>query len=153
MNTEIKRGETAMTTFEKNLHKVRRNPTKYYRWKEYSFRYRILFPLALIDYAWKCLNKFYDSKFTWNTGRAKRVLDRALPHVASWDEEKLWYNMYLGSFNFKKWAKLKDKRFCGIYVYNIREYLKDGYEIEGYTKTIVEDGHWVVFQKKEENNS
>jgi hypothetical protein len=149
-----------MTTFEKTYRKAqqkRTNKTKCHHWKEYSFKYYIVFPLVLVDYTWKRLNNFYDSKTTWNSNRAKRILDDTLPYILDEVDEELVYSTSWSSFSFRKWAKLKDKRFCGIYGYNIKEYLKEDYEIEGYTKAIIDDdvnySYWVIFQKKEENNS
>jgi hypothetical protein len=158
INTESE--GTTMTTFEKTYRKAqqrRTNKTKCHHWKGYSFKYYIVFPLVLVNYAWRSLNDFYTSKITWDPNRAKRVLDDTLPYILDEEDGELVYSMTWSSFNFRRWAKLKDKRFCGIYVYNIREYLKEEYEIEGYTKALVDDdvnySCWVIFQKKKENNS
>jgi hypothetical protein len=142
-----------MTAFEKSFNKVQRKKARkciYHNWKEYQFKYYIQFPLVLMFYFWDCLK----AGIKWDEQRAAKIITKTLPHILEESDGKLWYAMDWHPIHFKTYANIFDKVFCTKYAYKIQLYLRNHYQLDGYTKEITNEtwNHetWITFQKREE---
>lgn len=132
--------------------------------KKFSFRikwgrYEIFFlalPLAPFVIAWDKLNNWWYNKQEWNEETAKKVLDYWLPYILEWDEERngLYYSLewrYYG-YEIAKKVPFYLKKWANKYGFELtHNYLQNGYEKDGYIKTIEVDewdGTFIYFKKK-----
>jgi len=105
----------------------------------------ILFPIWWGVCAKNKIETWLNSRNTWNEERTKEIFNYYIPRKAEWSEkDKTFYffdNGYGWSFSFaKKYLKMKDRRFwkvnngwCGG---ELRRYLRDTFELKGFTKEI-----------------
>lgn len=107
----------------------------------------VLFPIWIASIIKEKIEKKLDEKQSWNEERAKEILDYYIPRRSEWDNsEKEFYfsdNGYGWSLSLaKEYLKRKDRRFWenhnGLYGGKIREYLIYNYELEGFTKEILD---------------
>jgi hypothetical protein len=146
-----------MTAFEKELYKVENKHNrkiKRHHWKEYEFRFYIEFPLVLVIYLIDCIkNNVYESA-TWDEQRAAKIITKTLPHILDKDDGKYWYSMEWTPVHFYNYSNIFDKVFARKFDYKIQLYLKNEYQLEGFTKEITNDTWnretWITFQKREE---
>ena len=111
-----------------------------------------------------CFNNYLDNKIEWNEARTAEILNYYIPRIAHWDKEEKEFSFFDNgcgwSISFaKKYLKLKDRRywnkfqgFCGG---EIRNYLINKFELEGFTKELG-DCSWgwtEIFFKLNEKNT
>lgn len=118
---------------------------------KYQFRFWIVAPLIMILHAIDVYkNKRYTS-LEWNVERVEKILNYAFPEICDIDRDNGDLSFYYGWKRIiERKAKFKDKEFCGKFDYEIRNYIKDEYQIQGYQKHVEGwnyDDTWVVFTK------
>lgn len=130
--------------------KEKKEPSKFIKWwrkNDYKV-YRVIFfyiwlPMCLKEKIVKKLN----SRNRWDSDRAKEILDYYIPRKSKWDDiEKEFYFFDNGwgwsSSYTKKSIKFKDRRFWSLnarcYGGDIRHYLIEEYELEGFTKEVLD---------------
>ena len=133
-------------------------------WKKNDYKVKriVLFPVWVLVGAYDKINNNLNAHTVWNDERANEILSYYIPRKCSWDEEtqELYFfdNGYGWSMNLaKKHLKRKDRRFWnkykGWYGGEIRDYLLNRFELEGFTKELghCEDGRTeIIFHKIDE---
>ena len=124
----------------------------------------VLFPIWIPVWAVdKIKYKMYD-RTEWSDEHASEILNYYVPRKCSWNEEdqELYFfdNGYGWSMCYaKKYLKFKDRRFWnkfnGWNGGEIRRYLLDAFELEGFTKELgnCEDGWTEIYFKKNEEGA
>ena len=103
----------------------------------------ILFPIYILVQIYDKINSKLDARTKWSDEQANKILNYYIPRQCSWDEEykELYFfdNGY-GWYMNKKRVKWKDRRFWnkykGWYGGEIRDYLLNKFELEGFTKEL-----------------
>lgn len=115
---------------------------------DYIFFRIILFPIWIIVLVRDKINKYLDSRIQWDEKRVDEILSYYIPRRADWNEEdKSFYFFDNGQgwalWSAKRYLKFKDRRFWKKNTYGwggeIRRYLIETFELEGFTKTILDD--------------
>jgi hypothetical protein len=105
----------------------------------------VLFPIWIATIIYERVQRWINARNHWNSARADEILSYYIPRRAEWDnEDKSFYFFDNGmgwSLSYaKKYLKRKDRRFwynnCGCWGSNIRTYLINEFELEGFTKEI-----------------
>lgn len=143
MNKEVIK---AMNKKEKRFSNLR----KWWHKNSYKFFRVILFPIWIVAYAHEKFISYLNSKQVWNEDRAKEILNYYIPRRAEWNEEKkefyLFDNGYGWYFSYaKRYLKRKDYRFWKCNTYNIKKYLVNHFELDGFTKKnlgTIYDNNW-----------
>ena len=156
MNKEVIK---AMNKRETKIDKLR----KWWGKNGYKVMRVIFFPVWLGMKAKKKITLYLNSKEEWSEEKAEEILSYYIPRVAEWNnKEKRFYFFDNGcgwSINYaKKYLKRKDRRFWKKFIGwtggEIREYLLNKFEIEGFIKELgcCEDG-WteIIFHKINES--
>jgi hypothetical protein len=137
MNAEIIK---AMNRKKKN-HAFR----KWWSKNGYKVMRVVLFPIWIATIIYERVQRWINARNHWNSARADEILSYYIPRRAEWDsEDKSFYFFDNGmGWNLsyaKKYLKRKDRRFwynnCGCWGGNIRTYLINEFELEGFTKEI-----------------
>lgn len=137
MNAEITK---AMNKKEKK-HTLR----KWWNKNDYKVMRVIFFPIWIAIVIKEKINNKLNARQVWSEERADEILSYYIPRRAEWDgEEKTFYffdNGYGWSIHSaKRFLKRKDRRFwnChkGWYGSNIRKYLIEKFELEGFEKEV-----------------
>ena len=136
MNTEIIKAINK----KNKKHPIR----KWWNKNGYKVMRVVLFPIWIGMVIKEKINKYLNSRQAWSDKRAKEILNYYVPRKASWcEEDKTFYffdnGMGWGNLS-KKHLKLKDRRWwkvhCGFWGGDIRHYLIDKFELEGFTKEL-----------------
>lgn len=101
----------------------------------------VLFPVWAVVYIEdKAYNKIMNRQ-KWDENRACDILNYYIPRRAVWNEEDKSFHFfdngmgwYIGSA--KRYLKFKDRRFWERFQYRIEVYLRDTFELEGFTKEL-----------------
>lgn len=138
MNAEVIK---AMNRKETKISKFR----KWWGNNDYKVYRIIFFPIWIASVLKTKITKWLNSRQGWSDERANEILNYYVPRFAKWDaEEQEFYffdNGYGWNYGYaKRYLKMKDRRFwkvhkgwCGG---NIRDYLIEEFELEGFTKEI-----------------
>ena len=133
-------------------------------WKKNGYKVLrvVLFPVWGCMLAGKKIKDKLDAQVVWSDERANEILSYYVPRRCSWDEEKQELYFFDNGYGWqmcsaKKHLKFKDRhfwnKFKGWYGGEIREYLLNTFELEGFTKEVGDcsDG-WteICFKKNEE---
>ena len=116
-------------------------------WNKNSYKvYRVIFfPIWISAIIIEKTNKYLNSRQKWSEERAEEIFNYYIPRKAEWSEEEKtffichnWFGWYFDSA--KKHLKFKDRRFWkvnnGFGGGELRRYLIDKFELEGFTKEI-----------------
>ena len=119
----------------------------------------IFFPIWIFALTCDKFINWLNKRQKWNEERANEILSYYIPRRASWCADENEFYFFDNGFGWsissaKKYLKRKDRRFwkvhsCG-WVNKIREYLIENFELEGFTKEILDtDGIWteIAFKK------
>lgn len=138
MNKEI---EKAMSRKENSFHRF----AKWYHKNGYKINRIVLFPIWIAIVIKGKVNSYLRSRVIWDEKRADEILNYYVPRKANWDaQENEFYFFDNGTgwdmkHNLRK-IKLKDRRFWKKFTVawggEIRKYLIDKFELEGFTKEI-----------------
>lgn len=138
MNAEVIK---AMSKKETKVSKFR----KWWRKNDYKIYRVIFFPIWIASLLKEKITKWLNSRQAWSDERANEILNYYVPRFAKWypEEQEFYFfdNGYGWSYGYaKRYLKLKDRRFwkvhngwCGG---DIRDYLIEEFELEGFTKEV-----------------
>jgi hypothetical protein len=116
-------------------------------WKKNGYKVMrvVLFPIWIATVIYERVQRRINARNRWSSARADEILSYYIPRRAKWDsEDKSFYFFDNGmgwSLSYaKKYLKRKDRRFwynnCGCWGSNIRTYLINEFELEGFTKKV-----------------
>ena len=128
----------------KKEHKAR----KWWRKNGYKILNVVLFPLVAVERLWDKINYRLDHKQAWNEERATEILNYYIPRRSEWDAENKAFYFFDNGMGWsiklaKKYLKLKDRRFWKVHSWwggEIRSFLMDKFELEGFTKELGDCG-------------
>jgi len=151
MNKEVIK---AMNKKETKIDRFR----KWWKANGYKVMRVILFPIWWGMKAKDKIEKYLNSKCEWNEERAKEILDYYVPRVSSWNAEEQTFYFFDNGMGWTcciKKIKIKDRRWWKLNTYgfggDVRKYLINDYELEGFSKVLVDvtDGYTgILFEKK-----
>lgn len=133
-------------------------------WKKNGYKIMrvVLFPIWGYECVYNKINSKLNARTEWSNERVNEILNYYIPRGCTWDEEHQELYFFDNGYGFaigsaKRYLKLRDRRFwCkfnGMFGGQIREYLMNTFELEGFTKELgcCEDG-WteISFKKNEE---
>lgn len=158
MNTEVIK---AMTKETKNL-TVWNKISKWWRKNNYKIYRLVLFPIWFGIVIKEKIDKYIAKQNAWNENRAEEILNYYIPRSSDWDndaKEFFFFDNGLGwYFNLaKRKLKRKDYNFWktnnGWNGGKIREYLIKKFELEGFSKQIIDttEGRTEIVFKLNEN--
>ena len=132
----------------KKEHKVR----KWWGKNGYKILRVILFPLWVGSVLINKCRTWLNTRQEWSEERATEILNYYIPRRSEWDAENKSFYLFDNGLGWniklaKKYLKLKDRRFwkvnCGWWGGEIRDFLINEFELEGFTKEIGDcDGLW-----------
>jgi len=119
-------------------------------WGKYNYIvFRIIFfPIWIIVLSYEKVNDYLNSRTQWDEKRANKILSYYIPRCSDWNEENKTFYFFdngqgwvIGSA--KRFLKLKDRRFWqnNAYIWGgggIRDYLITTFELEGFTKKVID---------------
>lgn len=124
----------------------------------------VLFPIWGCVCAHEKIKDKLNTRVKWSEEHVNEILNYYVPRHCSWDEEnqELYFfdNGYGWAINLaKKYLKFKDRRFWerfnGWNGGQIRHYLMEVFELEGFTKELgnCENGYTEIYFKKNEESA
>ena len=146
----------------KTINKKKNKPTFRKWWSKNGYKVMrvILFPVWIGSIVARKIQKKLNTCQVWSEERAKAILDYYIPRRADWDAEDKEFYFFdngMGWGNLaKRYLKMKDRRWwnnhrgwCGG---EIRKYLIEQFELEGFTKEVVDtyDGRTEIIFKLNE---
>ena len=109
-------------------------------------------PLVPFVTLYDVMSRRADKRRVWDTERATRVLHHVLPKVLEWVEEDkaYYYCMEWGTSNLWRGAKYSDRKWARKWEYHLRDFIKEGYENENYSKSVEKDccDTWGKFEER-----
>lgn len=139
-------------TFDK-AKKTKKNTKKWYiiNGKKYSYHIWAL-PLLPFVILYDTLEERANKHRVWSAERATKVLNHVLPKVLEWVEEDKAYYYCMGWSTSNLWrgAKRIDRKWANKWQYQLRDFIKEGYENEHYSKSVEKDycDTWVKFEER-----
>lgn len=108
----------------------------------------LLFPVWIVVWCREKIKPILNDKTPWSEERATKILGYYIPRRAEWDAEKKQFYFFdngMGwnmKYTLRKYIKLRDRRFWKLYAggwgYKMRNYLIKGFELEGFTKEVLD---------------
>lgn len=118
-------------------------------------KYEVFFwalPILPFVLAFDHFNDWNYKRMNWTPERATKILDHILPKVIEWVEEDnaYYYCMNWGRYNLWHCAPTFDRKWARKFQYDLQNFIRDGYEKEGFTKSIEKDWEdvWVKFAER-----
>lgn len=139
-------------TFDK-AKEPKKNSKKWYiiNGKRYSYYIWVL-PLVPFVTLYDVMSQRADKRRVWSIERATKVLDHVLPKVLEWIEEDkaYYYCMDWGTSDLWRNAKRIDRKWARKWEYQLRDFIKEGYENKHYSKSVEKDYYdtWVKFAER-----
>lgn len=102
----------------------------------------VLFPLFLLALAESKIEHYIYTRYTkWDENRVNEILNYYIPRTADWDKDEKTFYFFDNGLGWclgfaKKYLKFKDRAFWVRNNDNIREYLIEKFELEGFTKHV-----------------
>lgn len=139
MNKEV------IKAMEKKDESSLNNLKKWWNRNSYKIFRVILFPIYITTILCNKYKEVIRKANPWNEERAQEILNYYIPRSSDWsDEEKAFYYFNNGfGWNMcfaKKHLKRKDRNFWKYNYNQIRRYLIDKFELEGFVKKVGECG-------------
>ena len=138
MNNEVIKAMNKKPRKESNL-------KKWWRKNHYKVWRVVLFPLWAFVWSRDKIKTYLNARTEWSESRANEILSYYVPRFADWDAEKKEFYFFdngMGWHRGKKYIKLRDRRFWKLYSgcwgYKIRDCLINAFELEGFTKTVLD---------------
>lgn len=98
----------------------------------------IFFPIWIYTVIQKKIKKYLNNRQKWNEQRANKILSYYVPKRSEWDEEEKAFYFFDNGYGWGKLAnrylKRKDRRFFKVNHIELREYLINDFELEGFEK-------------------
>lgn len=143
-NIALKRSKREQHSFVKWWH---RNSYKIFR--------IILFPIWFIVLIRNEVHESIYKNMEWSDSRTVRILDKILPYkVEICDDELCYCAEWSNPWATGRHLHFSDKIYGRKFNYEILEYLKSKYQIDGYEKRLESPSvfeHWIVFKKQPNN--
>lgn len=125
-----------MTDFETAYERSHKVSTIKTWWKKN--REKILSPLLLIEKVADKVNKAIEKRTAWNEERAEAFCNKYLPQICEKTKNGFWFYNNGYGFIYKCIKRnRKDYKFGLKNQTKLFDYIKEQYEIEGYTKEVV----------------
>ena len=126
---------------EKAMNKKEHKIVTWYKNNSYKIWRIILFPIWFFSTVNDKIAKKKYKNLEWDKTRADKILTRYMLRESEWNEKEksfyFWNNgWYISSYSGKKATKRKDHKFCSKYKFELKEYLLNEFELEGFTKII-----------------
>ena len=140
-------------TFDKAKETKKKSNKKWYiiNGKKYSY-YIWALPLLPFVILYDVMSQRADKRRVWSTERATKVLNHVLPKVLEWVEKDKAYYYCMGWSTSSLWrgAKRIDRKWANKWQYQLRDFIKEGYENEHYSKSVEKDYYdtWVKFEER-----
>ena len=137
--------------------KTRKEKQNHKKWwiingKKYSYYIWVL-PLIPFVLLYDKISDYLYARRVWDEEKAIKVLDRVLPYVLEWVEEDdaYYYCMDWGYSSLWRKAPLTMRKWARKFDFNLHQFIKNGYQKDGYEKTIEGDRYetWIKFKKYE----
>ena len=120
--------------------------------KKYSY-YIWALPLIPFVLLYDKISDYLYARRVWSEEKATKVLNYVLPHVLEWveEDEAYYYCMDWGYSRLWRKAPLTMRKWARKFSYNLHQFIKNGYQKDGYEKTIEGDRYetWIKFKKYE----
>lgn len=111
----------------------------------------LLFPIWIVVLIKNEISESIYRNMEWSDSRAIRILDKVLPHeVEICDDELCYCTEWHNPWAIGHHLHFGDKIYARKFNYEILEYLKTKYQIDGYEKRLElpsDFEHWIVFSK------
>ena len=142
MNTEVIKAMNKKNNEETIFAKVR----KWWNKNDYKIYRVIFFPLWFAQCGIDKYNKWANERNAWNEEKANKILNYYIPRRAKWIAGDKYFYFFDNGCGWsvryaKKYLNRKDRRFwkvnSGFYGGEIRHYLINTFELEGFTKEVV----------------
>ena len=134
--------------FEKAKNKPKK-PWYMVNTKNYQIPLLVL-PIAPIVIGISKLSDWFYDRIKWDERKATKVLNYVLPKILDYDkdEDAYYYCMGWGTYSLWHKAPLRYKCFVKKYHLGLHSFIKDGYMVKGYCKSVINDGYeeWVEFR-------
>ena len=119
--------------------------------KKYSY-YIWMLPIVPFFLLYDKICEYLYKRRVWDEVKATKVLNYILPHILEWSEEDnaYYYCMDWGHYILWEKAPFTMRKWTIKFSANLHQFIKDGYQPEGYEKTIEDDGYetWIKFEKR-----
>ena len=150
LNKEITK---AMNKKEKK-HTIR----KWWNKNGYKVLRVVFFPIWIVGLICEKTTNWLNNRQKWNEKRANEILNYYIPRTSEWDKENNEFYFFDNGYGWgmniaKMYLKRKDRRFwkvnSGSWGHKMRSYLIDEFELEGFTKEVLNcDDGWteIVFK-------
>ena len=140
MNKEVIKAMKKGTTETSKTFKIH----KWWNKNGYKVIRVVFFPLWFCICIKEKIVNYFDSKQKWDNKRAEEILNYYIPRCSDWleDTKELYY--FSNKYDYydikyaKKNLKKKDRRFWKVYCFEILSYLIDDFELDGFTKEVLE---------------
>lgn len=126
----------------------RKEETTIRKWLDYN-GYKIMrvifFPIWIVIICYRKFDKWANKHQEWSKERADKILSYYIPRRADWiSDEKIFYFFDNGiGWGATKYIKIRDRRWwkvqCDYCGGEIRKYLLEEFELEGFKKIIGDD--------------
>lgn len=136
---------------------------KWWRKNGYKVLRVILFPIWIACVLAEKINYYIDNLNTWDEARANEILSYYIPRRADWNAERREFYFFDNGYGWhiklaKRYLKMKDRRFWKVnssfgWGGKMKEYLINNFELEGFTKEVIDSGNWteIIFKENKEN--
>ena len=136
--------------------KTRKEKQNHKKWwiingKKYSY-YIWALPLIPFVLLYDKICEYLYKRRVWDEVKATKVLNYILPHILEWSEEDNAYYYCMDWRYYILWEKapFTMRKWTIKFSANLHQFIKDGYQVDGYEKTIEDDGYgtWIKFEKR-----
>lgn len=135
--------------------KTRKEKQNHKKWwiingEKYSYYIWVL-PVIPFAFLYDKISDYLYARRVWDEKKAIKVLNYVLPHVLEWVEEDEAYYYCMDWRHCILWEKapFTMRKWTIKFSANLHQFIKDGYQVDGYEKTIENDGYgtWIKFKK------
>lgn len=125
---------------------------KWWHKNNYKVMRIIFFPIWACIWMWENkIEPWIRSRNAWSDSRANEILSYYIPRFCKWDAEKKQFYFFDNGYGWslklaKKHLKRKDRKFWEYNAShcwnggNMRAYLVEKFELDGFTKKVIDDG-------------
>lgn len=96
------------------------------------------------------LSDWFYGRIKWDERKATKVLNHVLPKILDYDKDEsaYYYCMDWGTYILWDKAPLRYRCFAKKYHLSLHSFIKNGYMVKGYCKSVINDGYdeWVEFR-------
>lgn len=146
---EIEQKLQAKRRAQEKREKRRRRKTPSY--KGYAFRNWLVYPLGVISVEMDLAHARKYNALKWTDEKALEVINKYFVKICDYEEETK--ELSFSTEWHRPWevhADRKDKLWCKKFSFELTQYVKNLYEIEGFKKSFGEgyDSDWIIFTKQ-----